>query len=947
MADNVEMQGIEFQIVNDSDDAAESLERLEKVLDKLVDAIKPLTTRIDKLSDNFSSLKNKTNKVSNSLDKYSKTAQKAANGTSIFKKIIDSISLKKIASVAGKILDTSIDFEGISSRFGRAFGEYATENYEWIRRLNDEMHINTQEFMQFSSIYATMLEGYGVAQKDASKMAMGYTELAYDIWAGYNDIFSSFEDAAVAVRSAIAGETEPIQRAGFTIVDSQLKITAANHGVEYSTQGATQELKSYLRYLTLVDQASSQNLVGTFASEMNTAEGMARMLKQQLVSLTQAISSLFLPIVVKVLPYIQAFVELLNDAIVAIAGFFGITIQKVDFSGAFGNAASATDEIASGMDNAAGSAKELKRYLAGFDELNVLPEQNSGSGGSAGGGVGSGNYSDAFDIQKLWDESIFDKVQTKVDEIKAKLQPFVEWIKENLGTILGIATTLAAVFLGWALSEGFLKGIESAKGLSSIGQIAIGAALTITGFTIEFTAVKDAIQNGLSGLNFGEIVIGGLLGTGGTALLGSGIGKWIAKAFSGSAVAKAITAGGGTISTGLIGAAIGGIIAGIPMFITGIYDAITNGLGTLNGLLVELGATLTGAAVGLLIGGPVGAAIGALIGLAVGALTDLGLLIYEKWDEICAFFAPAVEWIDTNIIQPISNFFSELWGNISEWAINAWTSIKEFFSPAVEWFSELFGSVGQTIEDIFYNIGVIASGCWETIKIIWGTIAGVVYDNVIQPVITLFTSLWSKITQLVTSAWNAYKAVFLTVASFVNTYVIQPLIRLALNLWTDITNVFSALVGFFKGIINGVISALNSALSWIFGGINSILRELANFSIAGYSPFAGLRTISVPQIPLLASGGYVDSGQLFIAREAGAEMVGSIGNRTAVANNDQIVEGITQGVSNANDDVVTAIYAVAQQIIYAMREQDNKGGSADISRAVAQAQRNNERVYGY
>jgi hypothetical protein len=52
-------------------------------------------------------------------------------------------------------------------------------------------------------------------------------------------------------------------------------------------------------------------------------------------------------------------------------------------------------------------------------------------------------------------------------------------------------------------------------------------------------------------------------------------------------------------------------------------------------------------------------------------------------------------------------------------------------------------------------------------------------------------------------------------------------------------------------------------------------------------------------IPAFADGGYPDEGQLFIARERGAEMVGSIGGRTAVANNDQIVEAIRQGVYDA------------------------------------------------
>ena len=75
-------------------------------------------------------------------------------------------------------------------------------------------------------------------------------------------------------------------------------------------------------------------------------------------------------------------------------------------------------------------------------------------------------------------------------------------------------------------------------------------------------------------------------------------------------------------------------------------------------------------------------------------------------------------------------------------------------------------------------------------------------------------------------------------------------------------------------------------------------------------------------------------------------MVGSIGRRTAVANNDQIVEGITYGVREANDDVVTAIYAVAQQIITAMREQGGNNGNFNLGRYIAQQQRNNARVNG-
>lgn len=51
-----------------------------------------------------------------------------------------------------------------------------------------------------------------------------------------------------------------------------------------------------------------------------------------------------------------------------------------------------------------------------------------------------------------------------------------------------------------------------------------------------------------------------------------------------------------------------------------------------------------------------------------------------------------------------------------------------------------------------------------------------------------------------------------------------------------------------------------------------------------------------------AQGGFVDEGQLFVAREAGAEMVGTINGKTAVANNDQIVDAISIGVARAMTD---------------------------------------------
>lgn len=71
-----------------------------------------------------------------------------------------------------------------------------------------------------------------------------------------------------------------------------------------------------------------------------------------------------------------------------------------------------------------------------------------------------------------------------------------------------------------------------------------------------------------------------------------------------------------------------------------------------------------------------------------------------------------------------------------------------------------------------------------------------------------------------------------------------------------------------------------------------------------------------------ATGGFPDEGQLFMARESGPELVGTMGGRTAVANNQEITEGIRQAVydamtasnANGNNDVSVRVYLDSREI---------------------------------
>lgn len=576
------------------------VDKFTRQMKELAAAMKPFANEMQKVSNGFSAFPSRIQRLIASTDRYNNSVNRATTGTKAWSNALTGIKLSTVlyasnrigAALAGYMYQAS-EWEGIMYRFGRAFGKEAEENYKWINRLNAELQINVQQFMQYASIYGTMLKGFGVAQKDAAAMAMNYTELTYDIWAGYNDIYKSFEDAAVAVRSAIAGEVEPIRRAGFTIVDSQLKITAANYGIAYSTQSASEELKSYLRYLTLIDQAKAQDLIGTYAREMTTAEGLMRTLRQQLTSLSQAFGSFLLPALVKVLPYVQAFVELIGEAIAALAQLFGIDLKPVDFGVSSG--ASAAGDMADNLGDAAGAAKKLKQYTAGFDELNVF-DPNQGAGG-AGAGVSGGGYEGEFDIGKLWDESIFENINSQVDELK-----------ENLKGVLSTVTSIAAGILAWKVAKDFLAALKLLKELNS-KNFAFKLDFKVLGLSMfladlkEFERyLKDFLDNGPTFQNVAGMI----------------------SSFAGMVGDALIMLGGLKVGGALK------VIQGIGEIVIGISDIAENGVNAENALTVIRGLTNIAIGIGVFTGNIKLAAWS----VAIQGFTTIIREIATNWDAI-------------------------------------------------------------------------------------------------------------------------------------------------------------------------------------------------------------------------------------------------------------------------------------------------------------------------
>lgn len=788
----------------------------------LASAMKPFADEMNKVASGFSAFPSKIQKLINSTEEYNNAVGKATNKTSAWEKAIKKLSFAAVYRAAvkflGNVINKASEYQEDLNLFTVSMGEYAEEAYNYAQKVSEVVGIDPAEWMRNQGVFNTIITGFGVAGDKAAYMSQNLTQLGYDLASFYN---IDFESAMQKVQSGIAGELEPLRRLGYDLSVARLEQERLNLGIDKSVSSMTQAEKSQLRYYAMMTQVTQ--VQGDMARTLEQPANMLRVLRAQLERCARAIGNLFIPILTKVLPIAIAVADGLRQIISAIASLFGVTLNTPDWNASIGNATSGTEDIADNMGSAVESAKELKRYLAPFDELNVLPDQSTGNGGS-GSGTGLGTGSGDLGIELPGYDFLKNAVTTQIDEWKKKLEPLVSFVKKNIGEILELIMTIGAALLAWKFSVGFLNGIEALKALSGKElsmplTIVAGGILTATGFKIEFSGIKDAIEKGLNSLNFGEIIAGGLLGTAGIGVLGKGIGQFIAKAFSGTAVAQAITAGGGAISTGLIGAAIGGIVAGIPMFVTGVYDAIMNGLNTLNGLLIPAGSALAGAGAGAIIGslgGPIGTGVGALIGLVIGGLTDLGVAIAQHWDEI------------------------------KEATVNAWNSVKE-----------------KTIE-VWNGIKDWLSTAWNSIK-------------------TTASSVWSSVSTTVSNTWTTIK----TNAS---------------KFMSNLLDTFKTKFERLKQTVTDAISRIKSAFNfdWHLPSL-----ELPHISVT-YSdaPWALARFFGIYSIPHLsvdwyANGGFPDAGQLFIANEAGPEMVGSIGGKTAVANNDQIVEAIAQGVFRA------------------------------------------------
>jgi hypothetical protein len=325
-------------------------------------------------------------------------------------------------------------------------------------------------------------------------------------------------------------------------------------------------------------------------------------------------------------------------------------------------------------------------------------------------------------------------------------------------------------------------------------------------------------------------------------------------------------------------AIIGAIIGGLTILTVSFKDAWENGSTAMNRLGIAIGSALTG---------------------GLGMLAQVVIGVKNHWDEISAFFSTGIEnikavaigiagWFNDNVLQPIINFFR----------------------PAVEW------------------IGTLFQGCWIFIQAVWSIASKWFSEKVVQPIAGFFKGLWTDVSNVFKQLWMDIKKVWEPVAGWFNNTIIKPLVKAFTTAWDGIRGAFeiafNAIANFAKSIFNGVIGQVESVINSVISGINALISSFNRVvtwaaDVIGTN-WKGLSVIQTISLPRYEYGGFPENG-LFLANST--ELVGQFSNgRTAVANNEQIVDGIAGGVERANAEQ-NALLREQNRLLRALLEKES------------------------
>lgn len=268
-------------------------------------------------------------------------------------------------------------------------------------------------------------------------------------------------------------------------------------------------------------------------------------------------------------------------------------------------------------------------------------------------------------------------------------------------------------------------------------------------------------------------------------------------------------------------------------------------------------------------------------------------------------------------IARVTNEYNDMPKNLADGFVKGWNDYfgkdgRGFFAYVHDSFSGLMGGINNFLgiaspSKKFAEIGeYMVKGLEKGVSSLWGELPKLFNTN-LSEIQTQISKTFNSIKTTITNIWAGIKNSTQTTLSSIGGIV------------GSMTNTISGAVSGIKSKLSDIVSSASNSANSVNTKMGQIMTDIAA------STEKASRNLSNIQVKQYATGGTVPSGQMFIARERGPELVGRIGSQTGVANNEQIVQGIASGVSEANVELINALYMATMQIVNAVRENGGSG----------------------
>ena len=369
-----------------------------------------------------SGLKKELDSLKTQLSKTEKTVTKTTGGikkalSSLTKGFTATAIVYGLIKVGKQAVQTASDLQEVQNVVEVSFGSMSAEVDKFAENALKKFGLSKLSAKQFASTFMAMSNGMGIAAEAGKNMSLNLTALAGDL-ASFRNVEQDV--AFTALKSVFTGETETLKNFGIVMTEANLEAYALSQGITKSYSAMSQAEKVALRYSFVLN--ATKNAQGDFARTSNNWANQVRILKEQFKELAGIIGNGLLKV-------LQPLIILLNKVLglaISVANslsqaFGGKKIKESSTSvsnmaSGMSDIASGAEDTSSGLDSADKSAKKLKRTLAGFDQLNVLSNPDSGSTSSGAGGGGGGDITGLANASYISTEEEVESGVSKADE---------------------------------------------------------------------------------------------------------------------------------------------------------------------------------------------------------------------------------------------------------------------------------------------------------------------------------------------------------------------------------------------------------------------------------------------------------------------------------------------------------------------------------------------------